>query len=128
MTSEAHPYPHRNLKWQIEEIGVVEEMIQREHSAYDREDLGETHRYSEEDGLAGTNTTGCRAIWGWRDYTFSSSSATARSGDAFCITCATTTASLSSRGAGDADGEVSEIAAAYLLRRAKSRYSGTLGP
>ncbi|MQL85647.1 hypothetical protein Taro_018180 [Colocasia esculenta] len=27
--SEAHPYPHRNLKWLIEEIGVVEEMIHR---------------------------------------------------------------------------------------------------
>ncbi|MQM11081.1 hypothetical protein Taro_043983 [Colocasia esculenta] len=29
VTSEAHPYSHRNLKWLIEEIGVVEEMIQR---------------------------------------------------------------------------------------------------
>ncbi|MQL92923.1 hypothetical protein Taro_025558, partial [Colocasia esculenta] len=27
--SEAHSYPHRNLKWLIEEIGVVEEIIQR---------------------------------------------------------------------------------------------------
>ncbi|MQM07303.1 hypothetical protein Taro_040144 [Colocasia esculenta] len=29
VTSEAHPYPHRNLEWLIEEIGVVEEMIRR---------------------------------------------------------------------------------------------------
>ncbi|MQM15761.1 hypothetical protein Taro_048712 [Colocasia esculenta] len=29
VTSEAHPYPHRNLKWLIEEIGVVAEMIRR---------------------------------------------------------------------------------------------------
>ncbi|MQM18873.1 hypothetical protein Taro_051871 [Colocasia esculenta] len=29
VTSEAHPYAHRSLKWLIEEIGVVEEMIQR---------------------------------------------------------------------------------------------------
>ncbi|MQM11341.1 hypothetical protein Taro_044247 [Colocasia esculenta] len=29
VTSEAHPYPHRSLKWLIEEIGVVEEMIHR---------------------------------------------------------------------------------------------------
>ncbi|MQL86081.1 hypothetical protein Taro_018608 [Colocasia esculenta] len=35
VTSEAHPYPHRNLKWLIEEIGVVEEMIRRKYSAYD---------------------------------------------------------------------------------------------
>ncbi|MQL91002.1 hypothetical protein Taro_023605 [Colocasia esculenta] len=41
----------------------------------------------------------------------------------FCSTCATTTTSVDSRRTSDAGGEVSEIAATYLFRRAKSRYS-----
>ncbi|MQL68387.1 hypothetical protein Taro_000685 [Colocasia esculenta] len=61
----------------------------------------------------------------WRDCTYCSSPA--RSGGAFCSTCATTTTSVISRGTSDASGEVSKIAAAYLLRRAESRYSGALG-
>ncbi|MQL88986.1 hypothetical protein Taro_021555 [Colocasia esculenta] len=67
------------------------------------------------------STTGCSATWGWRGNTCCSSSA--ESGGTFCSTCATTTTSIDSRRTSDAGGEISKITAAYLFRRAESRYN-----
>ncbi|MQM06411.1 hypothetical protein Taro_039237 [Colocasia esculenta] len=92
---------------------------------YDRNNLGKPHGYSGENGLAGASATSSSAIWGWRGCTCCNSSA--KSGSAFCSTCATTTTSADRKRTSDAGGKVSKIAAAYLFRRAESRYNRALG-